>query len=328
MDIGKTLFWIVRFVPPVALVGCIAYIIILIKNKSNWKTKGDDKIKREQNRGTLVSIGMSIVVAILGITMASVGVKEDYIITNLGFIFTPVFGYMLDQIIGLDEGWAYLKNGEYLTALKYFLSSLVSNNFLRYIVTVFLDLFISSPLQEILKIQVKELGTIDMLLKSNSYDRLLGRNFPNILQSLVAVITFQAYTNQTRFSWAYASKDTEKKNKISPGTIMLSTTIAGVIYLIFYKTIDLADKSIHYKGFDNIKLVYVLATIIILFLLNNFNIMETPECVTEKELKKKECKVLSEKEKIKQLNRKAVVGGAIFTGFLYYGVIMPFLSVF
>ena len=49
MNLAKTLFWIVRFVPPVALIGCIVYIIILIKNKSNWKTSGDDKIKREQN---------------------------------------------------------------------------------------------------------------------------------------------------------------------------------------------------------------------------------------------------------------------------------------
>ena len=63
---------------------------------------------------------------------------------------------MFDQLIGMDEGWTYLKEKKYFLSTKFFFSTLVNNNFLRYVVTVFLDLFISSPLQDILKIQIKE----------------------------------------------------------------------------------------------------------------------------------------------------------------------------
>ena len=44
------------------------------------------------------------------------------------------------------------------TGFEYTFSSLIGGNFLRYIVTVFLDLFISNPLQDILKVQAIELG--------------------------------------------------------------------------------------------------------------------------------------------------------------------------
>ena len=54
---------------------------------------------------------------------------------------------------------------EFMTAegFAFTFSSLIGGNFLRYIVTVFLDLFISNPLQDVLKVQAIELGVIEVL---------------------------------------------------------------------------------------------------------------------------------------------------------------------
>ena len=83
----------------------------------------------------------------------------------------------------------------------------------RYLVTVFLDLFISNPLQDVMKRQAKLVGIIEELKEPGNksenwqkYDHLVALNFPSILQSIVGVVTYNAYTNQTRFAWFVSTK--------------------------------------------------------------------------------------------------------------------------
>ncbi len=39
--------------------------------------------------------------------MVNMGVREELVVVNFGFVFTPVMGYILDQAIGSDEGFSY-----------------------------------------------------------------------------------------------------------------------------------------------------------------------------------------------------------------------------
>ena len=97
-------------------------------------------------------------------------------------------------------------------------------------------------------------------------------NYPSILQSIVAFVTFNAYTNQTRFAWAYPDETLARELRIPPGTIMLCIAIAGVLYLNFYTIMDYISKR---EYFDiNTKLFYVL---IILFLLYGLNSTDSIE---------------------------------------------------
>ncbi len=102
--------------------------------------------------------------------------------------------------------------------VSYTFSSLIGGNFMRYIVTVFLDLFISNPLQDTLKTQVAKIGVIKALNGAynrdrtpkhkwlKKYDGFVALNFPSILQSIVAFVTFNAYTNQVRvFGFRYCN---------------------------------------------------------------------------------------------------------------------------
>ena len=59
----------------------------------------------------------------------------------------------------------------------------------------------------------------------------LGNNFQNILQSVVAFLTFLAYTNDTRFAWAYPPASATKSDVIPSASIKLATSLAAVAYL-------------------------------------------------------------------------------------------------
>ena len=77
-----------------------------------------------------------------------------------------IFGYMGDQGFGTDDGFSLFyigkntgktdvldPNGVGLSSvIKFILGKLYSSQFIRYVVSVFLDLFISMPIQGILEI--------------------------------------------------------------------------------------------------------------------------------------------------------------------------------
>eukprot|EP01084_Bolivina_argentea_P038424 71031_1 len=221
---------------------------------------------------------------------------------------------MLDQAIGSDAGFAHFMT---TAGVAYTFACLIGGNFMRYIVTVFLDLFISNPLQDILKTQVAKVGVLIALKDENdknriliAYDNFVALNYPSILQSIVAFITFQAYTNQTRFAWAYPALTLDRELRIPPGTIMLSTAIAGVLYLNFYTIMDYISER---EYFDvNTKLMYVLVIIGLLYGLNFTNSIEAP---VEGEFDKVYTEGITD--------AKPYLGMGIFLCFVLYGFIYP-----
>lgn len=62
-------------------------------------------------------------------------------------------------------------------------------------------------------------------------DTFILTNMTSIVQSIVAMVTFQAYTNQTRFLWAYPDPTTDAKYLIPTGTILLSSALASAIFI-------------------------------------------------------------------------------------------------
>ena len=180
-----------------------------------------------------------------------------------------------------------------------------------------MDLFISNPLQDVLKRQALKIGVIDVLRteagKSDylqKYDHFVAMNYPSILQSIIGFITFNAYTNQTRFSWAYPSASLDRDLRIPPGTIMLSTAIAGVLYLNFYTIMDFVSDR---EYFDvNTKVVYVLIVLALLYGLNQTEDIEAPVEGEDDEVYT---------ESIKEF--KPYLGVLMFIGFVLYGFVYP-----
>merc|ERR1712087_939838 len=128
--------------------------------------------------------------------------------------------------------------------------------------------------------------------------------------SIVAFVTFNAYTNQTRFAWAYADETLDREHRIPPGTIMLSTAISGVLYLVFY---TLMDKFSDREYFDvNTKLMYVVAILLLLYALNFSSSIEAPVEGEE---------VVSWTESFE--GEKPVLGFLVFVSVVLYGFVYP-----
>lgn len=191
----------------------IVYATYIATEKGNFSTRKDSNqnevMRREKQRGTLVSV---ISAASLIMFQTLVTANERKMEFRYGFILSPVIGYILDVSFGSDEG---LKKIFTYEGVKYTFTKVASFSFLRYIVTVLLDVFISQPL-------------MDAIL-------LYFNDVPNIrttVQSIVAIITFKLYTNITRFQWAYTSPKVSKDNMIKSSTIKMVTTLASILYLL------------------------------------------------------------------------------------------------
>eukprot|EP01083_Nonionella_stella_P291705 992371_1 len=194
------LVWISRITPIAAALFAFIYLIYLMANSDNWSTditsEDMEKLRREASRGVFVSVLIAILLNCIGAFMFYIKVRESLVVINYGFILGPVIGFMLDQSIGTDAGFKDVMTS---AGFSYTFSSLIGGNFMRYIVTVFLDLFISNPLQDTLKTQVAKIGVIRVLKDTTDkkdivrrYDAFVAMNYPSILQSIVAFVTFNA----------------------------------------------------------------------------------------------------------------------------------------
>jgi len=271
-----------RLLPLVAAFGMFVYLIIIIATPSNWRTNEDATSSeinaRTKARGTFVSMLCAVLITVVGGFLFSIRVREGLVVINYGFILAPVVGYLLDQAIGSDAGFANIGKWKGFT---YAMSQLIAGDFFRYLITILLDLFISNPLQDVMKRQARRVGVIEELVKTEDksprmrkYDDLLALNFPTLLLSITQFLTYNAYTNETRFSWAYPEPDVDREDRISPGTIMLVTASAGVMYLIFYTVMDTFSDRGYYAV--NTKMIYVLVTLLLLFGLHTTGSMEAP----------------------------------------------------
>tara|TARA_X000001036_G_scaffold399381_1_gene402999 strand:- start:7757 stop:11218 length:3462 start_codon:yes stop_codon:yes gene_type:complete len=170
-----------------------AYIIWWLKPWGNDITDKNVKNKEDLDsqaslRGTLTSALSVIIVNGLGAILNSDPKFNKSIYTvNLGFIFSNIFGYLLDQLFGVAEGHKLYADADYEDRLKkddeelgfkneehitkvhqkrkndYIAERFSRKPFFRFMVTVLLDMFISEPIQDSLKYTINLSGAKDIL---------------------------------------------------------------------------------------------------------------------------------------------------------------------
>ena len=150
-------------------------------------------------------------------------------------------------------------------AFKYALGKLASTNYLRYIITVLMDTFISGILfyptynwmiSGSKYFQCRTLSSVG----DNIFEKFETTAWANaVISAVIAMTTFAAYANQTRFQWAYPDPGSE--STIHPGSIFMACTAFGVLFLIGPTGNDgINDKKV--------KLILVIVTIGLLSFLN------------------------------------------------------------
>ena len=251
--------WGIVFTILLAVLVAIPLMVYFYLNKDGincWNKNDDDKekIERTSNRGTVISIFLTLMSLVQAILKGS-GAAETPLLLLFGFIFASVVGYIGDQGFGIDDGYSFndiveranndgngVKDAPLFaqqvgTIIKFIMGKLLKGDFWRYIVTVFLDMFISMPIQIIITILMAptinsmNLVSLSMGPFMKKITQLLTFNFDNVLQSFVAFITFLAYTNDTRFRWAYPGEVADRGSLSSTGTIKLATAVAAGFYL-------------------------------------------------------------------------------------------------
>lgn len=341
--------------PPTAVIAAGLKIISHLKSDKDWKYNEDspytDKIVRTQSRGAYISVVLAAS-SIVQASMTSLDAEPKRLFFLYGFFFANVIGYLGDKAVGSEEGFKYL-NEDKTKLLKYMMGSLTTPEFFRYSITVLLDMFISSVIQEILLYKFEE-PICELKDSKHRYVKFVGNNIDNILQSLVAIITFYAYTNKTRFLWAYPDNTIPQDKVIQTSTIQLSTVISGIVFLAStFSKLNSENYDLNKMGNPigdtiGVKLIFVIIAIVILSLgsidmMKNFinmtpeqkyNIEFDMEKCTEKYCNKKnkfvsrDClKVKENEKKINELDKKRVIIGSIIFGLLVLICIFgPFLN--
>jgi hypothetical protein len=326
----------------------VLVVVMLIKSngaKDNWchdpYHKNSIKSVRTQKRGLHISMVLAGSAAIQAL-LKMLGADESTLLLLYGFILASVFGFMGDKMIGTDEGYSIFTKSK-TDVIKYALGSLTGSSFFRYIITVFLDLFISMPIQMTLTYLMKDyiagltnkttgIGLLDTGILSG-LTSFVGNNFDNILQSIVAIITFMAYTNETRFLWAYPDKSLLPEDKIPAPTIKLATSVAAAVYLITNYPKDVAGTGIVERY------IYVMVVIILLTLGSMgilFNIEpESKYTITKRviynpttgkhEIEEDVQNVSHTLKSKEDVIAKWKTGGFMFAGLLFMGIGVPLI---
>lgn len=290
----KIITQIIKWSPIILSICIICYIIYYtVIDKSIYSNTNT----AEENRGTLVSLFINIILFIIGYFMILYKIPIHFIIINYGFILSPVIEYLLDYAYGKNYGY---NNFGTLKGIKYIFQNLVSINFYRYIITVLLDLFINNPIHDIIidnsKNIINELNNDTS--NFNNLSKLVATNFPTILQSLVGFLTFKAYTIKTRYNWAYTNSNSNNK-PIDLIVIIIACSISACIFITY--------KSPNAPSFK-IRIIYVIIIFLLILVGTELNILDNKS-----------------PNKIKSIIDKKYwwVGLIIFILFVIYGFIYP-----
>ena len=188
---------------------------------------------REATRATAASFICSIVFSTLNSALdATCKINPATSTALVGMMMNGTVGFLLDNAMGQDTAFQIWQEDGVGPAIRYAFAQLdvvTSPKFIRYIVSILFDIFIT------------------VILFKPLYGSLIKRPFfrcgetpramaNGLVSAFIAMITFQAYANNMRLNWAYPSKMILEAEKQQPGTILNGTTmlIATVIMSMIY----------------------------------------------------------------------------------------------
>jgi len=248
--------------------GTILYKIIV--NKEDYIIPEDDEelsIQRQENRGMTTSLIVALVFGTFSTLVNTVSKVHLPTSTALLSLFLGnTVGFLMDNAMGTNQGLKKFQEEGFTSGIKNMFSSLASGKYLRYIVTVLLDVFVALLLLN---------TTYNALIKLPYFGcNNLTKSVANgLVASIIGIITFNAFTNQTRFLWAYPDTSLGKENTLPSFTILMINIVMAIVFL----RTDTGN-----EGIDNhkIKIILVYAVLAITTILYMSG-MDTPNMDNE-----------------------------------------------
>lgn len=212
----------------VAALAMVVYVLtstLLDADATSYGSTDPDalKIRRQQSRGTVASILVSLTFGILNYLVDKFGHIDPATSTALvGMVFGGTLGFLMDNTLGSDNGFRLLREQGALAGWKYALGQMATGAYLRYTLTVLLDMFVSLILFKPL------FGQLQTFPYLRCHDALAN----GLASTIIGLTTFQAYANVTRFAWAYPATDSQtKRSWIRGSTMQVVVSVAGVVFL-------------------------------------------------------------------------------------------------
>jgi hypothetical protein len=224
---------------------------------------GTDKANRQASRGQAASMLTTLLFSTTNAFVDMMANVDSSTSTALiGMLCGNTYGFVLDNALGSDEGFELWKKRSMFAATKYGLGALASDMYLRYIVTVLFDMFLTMILYKPLFENVKQLPYFSKVADWKA----------NLVTSMIAgTLTFGLYTNMTRFQWAYPPTTSENEDDfLASNTMLIATSIAAMAFL----GIDTQIKGSESGTFDvnnpRNKLLIVLGLMVYVFVANEY----------------------------------------------------------
>lgn len=313
-------------------------LIYLVKisplgSPDTWVPESTNKKKSKNNtqrRGTFVSAFVGIIGTVIIYLLSSQAKMGNETITMnavllwWGFIIGPIVGYLLDIGFGSEVG---LENAFTMKGIRYTFGQLPSWNFFRYCVTVLLDIFISTPILDGIKVVYGASS-----LKKN-LSNLLATQIPGAIQSFVSFITFKAYTNQTRFQWAYPDINGKLSDRWGGKLVALATAVSAASFVGYsFLKEDFVDATLKNSVAGKMswvvpsgvsaslseRLVYVCVAILALYVLDEYGQLDSPHVDDYLEEDVIKAPVIQKHPDI----TTAAIGGGIFTIICVIGMVV------
>lgn len=234
MQTSTVILWLLRASVPV----CIAYVISAVlrvwKNRSGVFGTEDSspesvKVARTNMRALLSSVVNAVVTSVAAVMLVRAGGNPSIVATRFGLVFAAVTGFVFDLVGTTDEAVENFKSGK---ALGFVTRKLFSWDFVRYMVTVLLDVMVTAPVVGGILSLLNDtpLGGVSIkstLAAGGSYDRVIAQNLETIVSTIVAAVAFNAYSQQTKAAWAYVDRSYPAAKRISGSSVFLATAVAG-----------------------------------------------------------------------------------------------------
>lgn len=229
------------------------------------------KKKRISSRGTISSLLSSIIYGVLNGMIDAKGKISPATSTALvGMFYGGTVGFLADISLGSDSGLRELKEN-FGGGIGFTFGNMATGRYVRYLLTVIFDTFVSLILFKPLYLLF--LRTKPAFVKSGLIKRLgfgfLGDNFESlanaIASTLIGIITFQAYANQTRFYWAYPDAQTKDSSSlINTNTMLIAIAIMSMVYLTSNTQVMPGEKGVNHPKNKIIIVCFLLFSTIII----------------------------------------------------------------
>ena len=258
----------------IALIACIVIILgytlyNVFGNKEIYEISSDEDVnsKRKATRGMIASLLTGLSFGIVNALIDAKGEVDPSTSTALiGMILSGTIGFIMDNAIGTDLGLQTFKEQGTSKGISQAFGVLATSRYARFLITVLMDTFVS------------------LILFKGAYEWLISKpyfsckNLPifgngssianGIMSTVIGLITFNAYANQTRFYWAYPDSGV---STIDGSVILLSTTILALIFYQSDTIIDSDNPGLNGKG---TKLILCFVTLAMLTLLSMNGMIE------------------------------------------------------